>query len=117
MRIFLGVLMTGWLSLSPLSVHAVNSAAYLGDIGTAAYGNSDGPGSIESMIGLFISVLLGLLGVIMLVSILYAGFLWMTAGGNTDQVGKAKDWMRNSIIGLLIILTAYISTSFIMGLL
>ena len=60
-----------------------------------------------------IHIILGFLGVIFLGLMLYAGFLWMTAGGKEDQVGKAKKILLNSTIGLGIILAAWTITSFV----
>ena len=54
-----------------------------------------------------IAVLLGFLGIIAVVIILYAGFLWMTAAGNEDRVSTAKKVMSAGIIGLIIVLAAY----------
>ncbi len=59
-----------------------------------------------------INIFLGLLGIILLVIILYAGFLWMTAGGKQDQITKAKAWLRNGIIGLIIVLSSWAIASF-----
>jgi nitrogen fixation-related uncharacterized protein len=56
---------------------------------------------------------LSLLGAIFLVLTIYAGFLWMTSGGNEEQVGKAKKILRDSIIGLAIVITAYAITLFV----
>jgi cysteine-rich repeat protein len=60
-----------------------------------------------------INVSLGFLGMILLVLVLYAGFLWMTAGGNPDQVEKAKRYLRNAVIGLVIILSAWAITTYV----
>jgi hypothetical protein len=35
-------------------------------------------------------VALGLVGIVVLVLVIYAGYLWMTAAGNEDQVETAK---------------------------
>lgn len=64
-----------------------------------------------------IRIALGFVGIIMVVLIIYAGFLWMTAGGNDEQVGKAKKIIINAVIGLAIILSAYSIVWFIMRLL
>lgn len=64
-------------------------------------------------LGRLINVVLGLLGIILLLIILYAGFLWMTAGGNSDQVEKAKKLMINAVIGLVIMLAAYAISNFV----
>ncbi len=59
------------------------------------------------VVGDIINYLLGFLGVVFLVLILYAGFLWMTASGNEEQITKAKKLLGHSVIGLIIILVAY----------
>lgn len=60
-----------------------------------------------------INVALTVLGTVMLLLVFYAGFLWMTAAGNDDQIGKAKGILSASIIGLIIILSAYSITTFV----
>ncbi|MBT5338507.1 hypothetical protein HN858_02810 [Candidatus Falkowbacteria bacterium] len=68
---------------------------------------------LVGIIGNIVKIVLTLLGVIVLVIIVYAGFLWMTAGGNEDQVKKAKQWLINAIIGLALVLSAYAISSFV----
>ena len=63
--------------------------------------------SLTGFIGTMISALLGILGVIFLVLTIYAGLLWMTAGGNADNVKKAKAILLNSVVGLVIVLSSY----------
>lgn len=60
-----------------------------------------------------IRIALGLLGTIALCLTLYAGYLWMTAGGNEDEVTKAKTLLTQSVIGLMIILLSYSITIFV----
>lgn len=66
------------------------------------------------VVGRVINVSLGLLGTLFVGLTVYAGFLWMTAGGNEDQVGKAKKILYTSIIGLIIILSAYSISNFVL---
>jgi len=54
------------------------------------------------------------LGLIALVIVLYAGFMWMTSGGNEEKISKAKKILSAGVIGLLIILASYAITSFIL---
>jgi len=42
----------------------------------------------------------------------YAGFLWMTAGGVEENVTKAKSLLMQAVIGLAIVLSAYSITIF-----
>ncbi|OGY44701.1 MAG: hypothetical protein A3J62_01630 [Candidatus Buchananbacteria bacterium RIFCSPHIGHO2_02_FULL_38_8] len=65
------------------------------------------------MIAYVIQVLLGLLGVIFIILIIYAGFMWMTSAGNEEKVGKAKNIIIAATIGLAIVLAAYIITYFV----
>jgi len=82
------------------------------EITAKAAGFSD-PKSIPEIVGALIGVALSFLGIIFLCLTIYAGFLWMTSGGNEIKVLKAKRTLSNSIIGLIIILSAYSITRFI----
>lgn len=86
------------------------------DIGKYGYQMAypDQPKGIPVIAGQTINTLLGLLGIIFVVLIVYSGYLWMTAGGNEEQVGTAKDILKNAIIGVLLILAAYSITIFIL---
>ena len=64
----------------------------------------------EKVINWLLATLLGFLGIIFLVLIIYGGFLWMTAKGNDEQINKAKKIIMSSSIGLTIIMGAYIIT-------
>lgn len=70
-----------------------------------------------TIVGRIIYVALGFVGILLLAYLLYAGFLWMTSGGETENVKKAKLMIRNAVIGLLIITAAFGITRFILGLL
>lgn len=56
---------------------------------------------------------IGVLGTIFLALALYAGFLWMTAGGEEEKTSKAKKLLSNGVIGLAIILSAYAISYFV----
>ena len=72
---------------------------------------------IRTIIANIIRVALSLVGIILVVIIMYGGFLYMTAGGNEEQIGRAKDILKNAVIGLAIILSAYAIVLFIMKML
>ncbi|MEK7189627.1 MAG: hypothetical protein AAB666_01465 [Patescibacteria group bacterium] len=54
----------------------------------------------------FINVFLGILGTIFIAYVIYAGYLWMTAGGEEEKTTEATTHIRNAVIGLVIILAA-----------
>ncbi len=60
-----------------------------------------------------INFVLTFLGLIAVCIVLYAGFTWMTAGGNDEKVGSAKKMLISAVIGLIIIFTSYAITSYI----
>lgn len=69
--------------------------------------------TISKIVGTIIRSLLGLLGTVFLVLLVYAGYTWMTAGGNEEEVSKAKKLIAQAIIGLAIVLAAYGITAFV----
>jgi len=70
---------------------------------------SDVPSAIGKIVGLALSFV----GLAFFVLMIYAGFLWMFARGNDQEVQKAKDLIQAAIIGLIIVLAAYAITMFI----
>ncbi len=101
---------TGVFLFLPADVFAQASAA--ADVaGTAGLGNN----SLLDTIGFIINIFLGLLGVVFLILFIYAGFIWMTAGGDDKKVEAAKRVLINATIGLVIVLAAYGITTFILN--
>jgi len=74
----------------------------------------DKTGSLQEIIGNVIFALLSFSGILLLGIMLYAGFLWMTAGGDTDQIKKARQYIQNAIIGLIIITASYAIVNFVL---
>lgn len=69
--------------------------------------------TLTETIGVMIQVFLGILGIIFLALVIYAGYNWMTARGNEEKITKAKSTLITSIIGLVIIVSAYVITYFV----
>lgn len=80
-----------------------------GDLGL----ESGGDVNLQQLIVSIVKYLMTFLGIIAVVIILYGGFVWMTAGGNDDRVGKAKRIITAGIIGLAIILAAFAIVTFV----
>ena len=47
------------------------------------------------------------------VHVFYAGYVWMTSRGNEQAVTEAKETIRTSIIGILVVLSAFMITNFV----
>ena len=82
----------------------------LNDAGGWGLGQADLKTSINNLI----RVILGFLGILATVIILLGGFKWMTSQGNSEKVDEAKDLIKNGIIGLVIIFSAYAISAFVM---
>ena len=72
-----------------------------------------GTQDVRVTIARIINVMMGLLGIIAVVIVLYGGFLWMTAAGNEERIDKAKKMIIAGVIGLAIILSAYAIARFV----
>lgn len=70
---------------------------------------------LGTVVGQAIRAALTLLGIIFLVLMVYAGYLWMTARGKEEQVTKARQIIIGSVIGLVVVVSAYAITAFITG--
>ena len=71
--------------------------------------------TLSETIGSVIKTALSLVGTIFLALTVYAGFLWMTAQGDESQVEKAQNIIRAAVIGLVIALSAYGITNFVVN--
>jgi len=109
-------LMTLSMVLTPTVTLAVDPFGQkdLTKTATEAYGST--PASdIEVIAGSIIRGFLGLLGIVFVVLMVYAGFTWMTAQGNEEKVHMAKKLIVQATIGLIVILAAYAITEFIVS--
>jgi hypothetical protein len=89
-----------------LAAHGLDTAA-------AEAGFEGTETNLSVIIGRIIQALIGFVGVIILILMLYAGFLWMTAAGNEERVASAKKIIIGAMAGAVIVIGAYAITSFI----
>ncbi len=82
---------------------------------TAGAAGLGGGADLPQLIGRIINIFLGTLGIIFLGLMLYAGYLWMTAGGDEKKIEQAKGYIKNAIIGLVIIASAFAITAYILN--
>ncbi|MBI2644637.1 hypothetical protein HYW94_00460 [Candidatus Uhrbacteria bacterium] len=65
----------------------------------------------------YINVVMGFLGMLAVIVILFAGFRWMTAAGNKEHVEAAQKLLINGVIGLIIIFSAWTLAWFVVNIL
>ncbi|MBI4592227.1 hypothetical protein HY733_02155 [Candidatus Uhrbacteria bacterium] len=108
-----------WMSTLPVLLLPAAALAQLSEAQTdlttvgTAIGTDATTNTLPELIGNIIAVLLSVLGIIFVVLVVYAGFLYLTAAGDDTKVKKAKTLLSQSIIGLVIIIAAYAIASFV----
>ena len=88
----------------------LDKAAIVGGYKTTAENTS-----ILPIFSKVVGIGLSFLGVIFLLLIVYGGFLWMSDQGNEEQVAKAKKLITSAAIGLVIVLSSYAVSWFILN--
>ncbi|KKQ27556.1 MAG: hypothetical protein US42_C0008G0067 [Candidatus Magasanikbacteria bacterium GW2011_GWC2_37_14] len=79
----------------------------------AGYEGNTSEITFSQNIGTVINAALSLVGVIFLVLMVYAGYLWMTARGSEEEITKAKGIIIAAMIGLILVVGAYSITTFV----
>ncbi len=69
--------------------------------------------SLGELITLMVNFFTGFLGFIAVIVFIYAGVLMVVAGGNDEQITKAKKIMTYAAIGLLVVILSFSIVSFI----
>ncbi len=76
------------------------------------------PGNIwntEDLLSRGINAMVMFMGSIALILIVYAGFLWMTAGGNDSRISKARTIMIWTLLGTVAIGASYVFVKFVIN--
>jgi hypothetical protein len=109
------ILIGGILGATPSLALSLKDS-FSGDlIGFASQsGYTDQTKTPEDYIGMLLTGLFSVLGIIAIALIIYSGFTWMTARGNESKVEKAKENLIDVIIGLIFIIGSYALTTFLL---
>lgn len=70
---------------------------------------------LPKIIGGIVKALIGLIGALLFVYLLYGGFTYMTAGGDSKKVTEAVTVIKNAVIGMVIIALSYAIANFVIG--
>jgi hypothetical protein len=88
-----------------------NNQQGMNDVG-AVFGNQKT--DLRVTAARMITIALGFLAIIFFALTLFAGFRYMTSAGNQEQTKKAIAQIRDSVIGLLIVLAAWALSSYLL---
>ena len=118
LRLGVGISMVATLA-APIAAGAafgsglVNAGTVVGTSATTATLGS--ATDIPTMVGKVISIVLGVLGILFVVLTVYAGFLYLTANGAEDNTKKAKKLLTQAVIGMVIIVSSYAISSYVIA--
>ncbi len=114
----IAVLCSALLLVPVFSYAAINAnttglkaAADIAQLPTAC---ASGANCVATIIGNVLKIALGFLGIVFLGLLLYAGFLWMTAGGEEENVKKARLMIAHAVAGLVIIGASFLLTNYVL---
>lgn len=71
--------------------------------------------NIDVVVGRVIQAFLSLFGIIFLGLMIFGGYRWMMASGREEELTKAKGTIRAAIIGLAIVMSAYVVTFYVVS--
>ncbi len=66
-----------------------------------------------ALIGNIIKTLMGVVGVVAVLMIVWGGVMYMTSAGSDEKIGTAKKIITGAIIGLVISILAYVIIDFV----
>jgi len=88
----------------------------LGQVGTGiGVSSTSASASLPILVGNIINVVLGALGIIFVVLVIYAGILYFTSAGEKDGPEKAVKILKSAVTGMVLIVAAYAISNFVMG--
>ncbi|MCX6785265.1 MAG: hypothetical protein NTZ18_00230 [Candidatus Komeilibacteria bacterium] len=125
--IFALFLIIGLTVIFPALVKAAGEEPTAPDAINAAIGNLDQTSKdaqivnsnsatpkLATIIGQVINIALGVFTMIFFILIVYGGIVWLTAGGDKAKADKAQTILTNAVLGVIIIIIAYLLTNFIL---
>lgn len=96
---------TGVASQSAQNIFDFAGRARLGELATL--------NQAQTRFRAILNTVLSLLALIAVVLIVYAGLLWVTAAGSDEQVKKAKNILRGTLIAMVVIGLAFAVITFV----
>lgn len=106
-------------SINLISCATANSSSNYALQGANELGNScQGNrlvGSSNSAVVSVVNILTYIAGVIILVLIIYAGYKYISSGGDSNKVNSAKSTLIGAIVGLVIIVLAQVIVHFVIN--
>ncbi len=111
------ILITLALGVGIFSLFFGASQALAADLGLEVIDESIGLSNTDprETVGRIINIAMLALGTIALLIVLWGGFIWLTSNGESDKIDRAKQVLKNGVVGLVIILSAWGIATFVLN--
>lgn len=111
--LIVGVFALGLVGVAPVQAQdLIDQTAFEAFAEEAGF---SGTTDIRVIVARLIRTAISFAGLVLVVYIMYGGFLWMTAGGEAEKIKKARGTIINAIIGIVIVFSSWAITTFIIS--
>jgi hypothetical protein len=83
--------------------------------GACETAGTEGEEAVNGIIETVINVFSAIVGVVAVIMIIWGGFKYITSGGDSGNIGAAKNTILFAIVGLIIVALAQIIVRFVLG--
>lgn len=89
-------------------VHAIEWSKVPGISLITPPAGSNAKDTLMDKIGSGVQLILGLVGIVALIYLIYGGFMYITAAGDADKATKGRTVIINALIGIAIVALSYL---------
>ena len=82
---------------------------------TTSQGGTGASGNLQSSVGTIINFVTGFFAVIAVIAIIIGGVQYMTSTGDAPKVQKAKNTILYAVIGLIIVILAFVIVNWVIN--
>ena len=97
------------------SQQACNGLDQINSVQSCGTSKTSGTSTVNKMVSIIISTLSWFVGIVSVIVIIIAGFQFITSGGDSNRVNKAKNALFYAMIGLLIVALAQFLVHFVLN--
>jgi uncharacterized membrane protein YagU involved in acid resistance len=90
-------------------------AASSDKIDPGSIGLTSPPTDANSVLANVLTTVYAWAGIVCIIIVIIGGFLYVTSASNASQVKRAKDAIIGAIVGLVIVIMAFVITQFVLG--
>jgi hypothetical protein len=106
----------GVTTLSSSAVFADAKSEVCGGVNAAAGGTGcTADAGITALIATIVNIFSWIVGVLAVIMIIYAGFSYVSSGGDSSKIATAKNTLIYAIIGIIVVAFSQIIVKFVLG--